>query len=213
MSDINSMVQEFQAQDGAVLVDLRDAADFEVGHIPGAIHMTLSNLRDGIRRIAKFNSPIYLYCYSGNRSDQGEAQLRARGYENARSIGGMDRYTGPLDGPALNIRELRRVKGLSQAAFAAAIGVRQPTVAAYESGKANPSPKTVEQIRALFGVNLARTEKKAVIVIQNATGKTISPEEIRKKVGPADKIIIRPDLNEVSWTRGRVKGSMKLWED
>lgn len=213
MSEMDRMIQEYQSQEGAVLVDLRDAPDYEVGHIPGAVNFTLSNLRDGIRRIAKFNSPIYLYCYTGNRSDQGETLLRAKGYTNARSIGGIDRYTGALDGPAMTIRDLRRAKGLSQAAFAAAIGVRQPTVAAYECGKANPSPKTVEQIRALFGVNLVRTEKKAAVIIQNATGKTISPEEIRKKTGPADMIIVRPDLNEAYWTRGRFKGTVKLWDD
>ena len=213
MKDINEAILEYQMEENAVLIDLRDADDFAVGHIPGAVHFSLNTLRDGIRKIAKFTTPIYLYCYTGNRSEQGEFLLRAKGYLNAESIGGMDGYRGELEGPQMSVKELRRVKGLSQAAFAAAIGVRQPTVAAYESGKANPSPQTVARIRELYGMNLARTEKKSVLIIQNAKGQTITPEEIQRKVGPADRIVIRSDKNEATWIRGRAKGSVKIWEE
>ena len=213
MKDINEAVQEYQTDANAVLIDLRDADDFAVGHIPGAVNFTLNALRDGIRRIAKFATPIYLYCYTGNRSEQGVALLKAKGYENARNIGGMDAYRGALEGPEMTVRELRRAKGLSQAAFAAAIGVRQPTVAAYESGKANPSPQTVDRIRELYGVNLARTEKKSVLLIQNEKGQSISPEEGQRKIGTADRIVIRADRNEATWVRGRARGSIRLWEE
>lgn len=152
-------IAEFESHDGGLLIDLRDEADFDAGHIPGALHMTLENIRDEIRRLATFNTKILLYCYTGAWSRQAEEMLKAKGYENAINLGGIDQYSGRME-PAITVREMRRMKNLSQNDLARAIGIRQPTVAAYESGKANPGPVIAAQIRKQFNVTIAPMEKR-----------------------------------------------------
>ena len=139
--------------ENAVLIDLREEEDYAAGHIPGAQRIPAGSLREEIRRIARFNTPILLYCYTGKKSGPAAEMLQSRGYVNARSIGGIEAYTGRLE-PELTVRELRAKKGLSQAALARMIGVRQPTVAAYEAGKAYPGPAIRDAIRRLLFVTL-----------------------------------------------------------
>ena len=49
----------------------------------------------------------------------------------------------------MTIKELRKEKKLSQAAFAKSIGVRTGAVGAYEAGKFGPSKKTLAKIKGL----------------------------------------------------------------
>ena len=58
-----------------------------------------------------------------------------------------------------NIISLRKKAGLSQEALARAVGIRQPTVAAYEAGKANPGPEIRALIRERFQVTVAKNAK------------------------------------------------------
>ncbi len=46
------------------------------------------------------------------------------------------------------LRELREQAGLSQVQLAARTGVAQPNIAAYESGRRNPSPAMIERLRS-----------------------------------------------------------------
>ena len=156
--------------ENAVLIDLREEEDYAAGHIPGAQRISMGSLREEIRRIARFNTPILLYCYTGKKSDQAAELLRSRGYEYARSIGGIDTYPGRLE-PELTIRELRARKGLSQAALARMIGVRQPTVAAYESGKAHPGPSICDAVRRMLAVTIRPAER------DSETGRVKKTEE------------------------------------
>ena len=80
-----------------MLIDLRDAEDYAEGHIPGAVNMQPETVREQIAAAAQKDTPIFLYCYGGMRSYQAEALLQARGYLHVFSIGGIDRYLGPLE--------------------------------------------------------------------------------------------------------------------
>lgn len=51
------------------------------------------------------------------------------------------------------IKEARKSKGMTQQAFADAIGLKRNTVATYEMGKAMPSDRTISDICREFGVN------------------------------------------------------------
>lgn len=190
--DSVQMLESSAIPENAVLIDLREETDYAAGHIPGARLIPMGSLREEIRRIARFNSPILLYCYTGKKSEQAAELLQSRGYVNARSIGGIDAYTGRLE-PELTVRELRAKKGLSQAALARMIGVRQPTVAAYESGKAHPGPAVCEAIRRLLSVTIIdpgreAAEAESLETRKQARGagrlkKNITIRGLRKSVG------------------------------
>ena len=48
-------------------------------------------------------------------------------------------------------------------------------------------------------------------IIQSPMGGEITPAEILKKVGKADKIYIRVDQNKAYWISGKESGSVDLW--
>jgi rhodanese-related sulfurtransferase len=73
---------------GAVVLDVREPAEWAEGHIPGA---TLIPLGELARRTSELpdDETIVVICRSGNRSAQGRDILRAAGYEATSVDGGM----------------------------------------------------------------------------------------------------------------------------
>ena len=57
----------------------------------------------------------------------------------------------------MTIKELRKEKGLTLAAFAKAIGIGMSTLTAYEAGKREPNAKTIAAVKELYGVDLDTT--------------------------------------------------------
>ncbi len=72
---------------GAVMVDIRDAASFAAGHAPQAINLNNQNLPQFMQS-TEFETPILVMCYHGH-SSQGAAQfLVNQGYSNVASVDG-----------------------------------------------------------------------------------------------------------------------------
>ena len=53
--------------------------------------------------------------------------------------------------------------------------------------------------------------KKADVVIQSPMGGEITPEQILAKIGEADKVYVRVDVNKAYWVKGDEAGSVDLW--
>ena len=156
--NINDFVDEYRSAEGALLVDLREAEDYKRSHIPGAINILPDQIRDEIRKIATFRTPIYLYCYAGIRSAQAAELLKAKGYQ-VFNIGSFEEYTGEKEGEVIrmDLKELRKEKGLSQAAMAQSIGVKPVTISAIETGRMKVSPRIAEPLRSVYGVDVEAT--------------------------------------------------------
>ena len=92
--NINDAVEECRKTPNAVLLDVREDNEFHSGHIPGAVNIPLS-------RINTINIPkdkaLYVYCLRGTRSKQAVSRLKAMGYQNVRSIGGITAYKGTTE--------------------------------------------------------------------------------------------------------------------
>lgn len=65
---------------GALLVDVRTAAEFERGNIPGFVNFPLNNLRDSMSELPK-NKEIILSCHSGQRSYIASRMLEQHGFK------------------------------------------------------------------------------------------------------------------------------------
>ena len=83
--------------DDIVIVDVREPAEYAVGHIPGATNIPRGVLEfriasvdglDGLSDDDRLQRPIALYCRSGGRSALAADTLRSMGYTNVRSIHG-----------------------------------------------------------------------------------------------------------------------------
>jgi sulfur-carrier protein adenylyltransferase/sulfurtransferase len=77
--------------DGATWVDVREADEWQEGHLPGAVHVPRGNLESRIEGVAPDKSaPVVLYCAAGNRSAFAAKTLSELGYTDVHSlIGGF----------------------------------------------------------------------------------------------------------------------------
>ena len=73
----------------AVVVDLRDPAEFAAGHVTGSRNVPLSELEAKLPGVMKNKAlPLILVCASGARSGRGVGIAKKLGYEQAQSLGG-----------------------------------------------------------------------------------------------------------------------------
>ncbi len=95
-ADINKGVKEFQEHRNAVLLDVRSKEEYAAGHIPGSINIPLDRIGDAASRIPDKKTAVFVYCLRGARSRRAVRALAQMGYEDARSIGGINSYTGQI---------------------------------------------------------------------------------------------------------------------
>ena len=83
--------------DPPLLVDVREAHEWQVARIPGAHHAPLSRLDAGLPGLDPARE-LVLYCSAGVRSQQAGRRLRAAGFTRVWSLaGGLHRYATDVD--------------------------------------------------------------------------------------------------------------------
>lgn len=76
-------------KDGALVVDVRTAAEFAGGHIEGAVNIPYSIVASGIQEYQTDKSrPVIVYCHSGARAGVAKKLLHDAGYTNVINGGG-----------------------------------------------------------------------------------------------------------------------------
>ena len=72
---------------------MRAPSEWEKGHIPGAVHVFLPDLRKKAARLAK-TKPVAVYCDSGYRASIGASILKQEGFrvrqQRAGKLAGME---------------------------------------------------------------------------------------------------------------------------
>ena len=77
--------------DNAVLLDVRQADEFNAGHIEGAVLVPHDTIAEKIGAVVPDkNIPVYVYCRSGRRSAIAVEAMRKLGYTNLTDLGGME---------------------------------------------------------------------------------------------------------------------------
>ncbi len=75
--------------DDAVVVDVREASDFNKGHIKDAKNIPMSSLKDQLDGVAKSrDKPVLMYCRSGNISGKACRVLKRAGFTNVHNLAG-----------------------------------------------------------------------------------------------------------------------------
>ena len=99
---------------GTLIIDIREPAEVQRGHLPGAVHLPRGLLEFEIHplvarwrqdpQIDDAQQPIVLYCGTGGRSALAALTLETLGYANVRSMaGGVAAWTQaglPIDVPS-----------------------------------------------------------------------------------------------------------------
>ncbi len=80
--------------DGAILLDVRTEEEYNEKHIDGASLLPLDEIDiDHISQlVSDKDTPIIVYCKSGNRSQQAREKLIALGYSKVYDLGAMSNW-------------------------------------------------------------------------------------------------------------------------
>jgi thiosulfate sulfurtransferase len=69
------------------IVDIRDEASYQAGHIQGAQHLDNTTLQKFIES-ADLDAPLVVCCYHGNSSQSAAAYLSEKGFDHVYSLDG-----------------------------------------------------------------------------------------------------------------------------
>ncbi|WP_207761708.1 rhodanese-like domain-containing protein [Tetzosporium hominis] len=86
-----------QQEQGALVVDVREADEYAAGHIPGAMNKPLSEISAGNYEGLDPEQSYVIVCQSGNRSKQASDILAEEGYQVTNVEQGMSSWTGAVE--------------------------------------------------------------------------------------------------------------------
>lgn len=93
-----SGLNAFRETPGALLLDVREEEDYHAGHIPGSTFISLQAIPTPVlQTVSDKGTPLFVYCYRGNRSRYAVSILKEAGYTNVTNIGGIEFYHGDLE--------------------------------------------------------------------------------------------------------------------
>ena len=96
LREARSQIREVTPQDvgalpdgDAAIIDVREASEWEQGHLPGAVHISKSYVEQQIEAaVPDRDAPVVLYCAGGVRSLFAAQTLQQLGYSNVASMSG-----------------------------------------------------------------------------------------------------------------------------
>ncbi len=84
---------------GAMVIDVRTAAEYTAGHLPNAVNMPLSEVEALVaRKVKDKNRILLLHCQSGMRSGVARRKLIAMGYAQTFNLGSYGRAAQIIKG-------------------------------------------------------------------------------------------------------------------
>ncbi|MEK4080130.1 rhodanese-like domain-containing protein [Solibacillus sp. FSL W7-1436] len=86
---------KLEAGEALNLIDVREVAEVEAGHIPGITHIPLGLLEFRMQELDK-KTPYIMVCRSGGRSGQATMFLESQGFDVTNMTGGMLEWTGEV---------------------------------------------------------------------------------------------------------------------
>ena len=95
-SEVKAMLER---GDSCVYLDVREPNEYNLGHLPGAVHVPRALLESRIESAVPRDAQIVVYCSAGVRSASAAAALEAMGYGDVCSMAGGLREYVPIGGP------------------------------------------------------------------------------------------------------------------
>lgn len=97
---INAEETETFIANGATLLDVREPSEFDMGHLPHAVHIPRGLLEFMVSNHPALQDPqqhLVVYCKNGGRSTLAADLLQRMGFENIHMLqGGFDDWSGTV---------------------------------------------------------------------------------------------------------------------
>lgn len=82
--------ERMDGSDPVTVVDVREPEEYDAGHIPGAVSLPVGSLsRKAAGVLPDKNTPILVYCETGERSARAASRLAGMGYADVSDFGGL----------------------------------------------------------------------------------------------------------------------------
>ena len=98
----NQVKSLIERKEKAVYLDVREPNEWNLGHLPGAVHIPRGTLETKIEQAIPRDARIVIYCAGGNRSALAADTLQQMGYSKVESMSGGWRdwvaAGGPVEG-------------------------------------------------------------------------------------------------------------------
>ncbi|MDO6681918.1 MULTISPECIES: rhodanese-like domain-containing protein [unclassified Oceanobacter] len=100
VNPVNAEEAEGLLANGAVVLDVREPAEFEMGHLPGAVNVPRGVLEFRVGdhpALTDNTASILLYCKNGGRSTLAAHTLKRMGFDQVKMlVGGFDGWSGDV---------------------------------------------------------------------------------------------------------------------
>jgi len=91
MSLISVDVARKYLREGAIVVDVRSAGEFQADHLPNAVNIPLGEVNRLPQMVKDKNQVLLLHCLSGTRSGMATGKIKAMGYSHVFNMGSLGR--------------------------------------------------------------------------------------------------------------------------
>lgn len=82
----NAIMQK--AKGGTVFIDVRESNEWNLGHVPNAVHVPRGQLEGKVESLIQRGANVVVYCAGGSRSALAADTLQQMGYGNVTSLKG-----------------------------------------------------------------------------------------------------------------------------
>lgn len=100
LSIVDANKAEKSINTGAVILDVREPAEFDMGHLPNAVNIPRGLLEFMVGNnpaLKDFNQNMLVYCKNGGRSALASDTLQKMGFKQITMLsGGFDGWTGTI---------------------------------------------------------------------------------------------------------------------
>lgn len=179
VDEIKNMIEK-KGQEGMTLIDVREPAEYEAGHIPGTRFLPLSLILDNSDKLDS-SKTVVTYCKRGPRSRSAAVLLKRQGFEDVYYMdGGIDAWnglvaSGPYETGLFLLEGRTNIEELAALAWSLEDGTGAFYTQMLELLKDKDARQVFESlIRAEHG-----HKEKLLEVYRHLTGKKINDEEMQ----------------------------------
>ena len=95
-AELKGMIERSES---IVILDVREPNEWNLGHLPKAVHIPRGNLESKVEALIPRDSKVVVYCARANRSALAADTMQAMGYTDVASLAGGWGDWMAVDGP------------------------------------------------------------------------------------------------------------------